>query len=133
VPTVLLVDDEPSMRRATRGFFLRAGFDVAEASSGGEALAYVESGGPVDAVVSDVLMPEGNGVVFYDLLVLHAPRLLQRVVFFTGAAIDPEVHAPIEQRGVPLISKLDDMRLVVDAVRLALIRAARAEAAQPSS
>lgn len=131
VPTVLLVDDEPSMRRATRGFFERAGFAVAEASSGGEALAYVENGGAADAVVSDVLMPEGNGVIFYDLLVLHAPRLTHRVVFLTGAAIDPEVHAPIEQRGVPLISKLDDLRLVVDAVRLALLRAGRERAAQP--
>jgi hypothetical protein len=43
------------------------------------------------------------------------------VVFLTGAARDPEVHGPIEARGVPLISKLNDYRLVVDAVRVALL------------
>jgi len=32
------------------------------------------------------------------------------------------VHDPIEQRGVPLVSKLDDLRLVGDAVRVALLR-----------
>jgi hypothetical protein len=49
-----------------------------------------------------------------------------RVVFLTGAARDPKVHAPIEQRGVPLLAKTDDLRLVVDAVRLALLKRAPA-------
>jgi hypothetical protein len=32
------------------------------------------------------------------------------------------VHQPLEQRGVPLISKLDDLQIVLDAVKLALLR-----------
>jgi hypothetical protein len=32
------------------------------------------------------------------------------------------VHQPLEQRGVPLINKLDDLTIVVDAVRLVLLR-----------
>jgi DNA-binding NarL/FixJ family response regulator len=82
----------------------------------------VVEAGDVDAVVSDVLMPEVNGVAFYDSLVSRVPELLHRVVFLTGAARDPQVQVPIEQRGVPLISKLDDFSLVVDAVRLALLQ-----------
>jgi len=104
-----------------RGYFERSGFAVLEAGSGAEALRVVEAG-DVDAVVSDVLMPEVSGVAFYDSLVSRVPELLHRVVFLTGAARDPKVHAPIEQRGVPLISKLDDFSLVVDAVRLALLQ-----------
>jgi len=110
------------MRRAMRAFFERAGFAVVEAPSAAEALGHVEQGGPADAVVSDVLMPEVNGVAFYDRLMEVAPHLVNRVVFLTGAARDPRVHGPIEQRGVPLISKMDDLRLVVDAVRIALLR-----------
>ena len=117
-----MVDDEPSMRRALRAFFERAGFVVAEAASAGEALGYLGEGRPADAVVSDVLMPGLGGVEFYDRLQEAAPHLAHRLVFLTGAARDPRVHAPIEQRGVPLICKLDDLRLVVDAVRLALLR-----------
>ena len=122
--TILVVDDEPSMRRALRAFLERAGFDVVEAASAEQALGYLGAARPADAVVSDVLMPEVSGVDFYDRLRDASPQLANRVVFLTGAARDPRVHAPIEQRGVPLISKMDDLRLVVDAVRLALLRRA---------
>ncbi len=110
------------MRRAMRAFFEKGGFRVEEAASAAEALRHIGEGKPADAVVSDVLMPEINGVDFYDRLMEIAPQLLHRVVFLTGAARDPRVHGPIEQRGVPLISKMDDLRLVVDAVRVALLR-----------
>ena len=77
---------------------------------------------PIDAVVTDVLMPQVSGLSFYEMLVARAPHLARRVVFLTGAASDPAILGPIEQRGVPLLSKLDDFRLVVDAVRVALLR-----------
>ena len=80
------------------GYFERSGYAVLEAGSGAEALRVVEAG-DVDAVVSDVLMPEVNGVAFYDSLVSRVPELLHRVVFLTGAAKDPKVQVPIEQRG----------------------------------
>jgi CheY-like chemotaxis protein len=121
VKTVLLVDDEPSMRRALRAFFERAGFAVEEAESARAALEHVRAGRQADGVVSDVLMPDVNGVAFYDQLISLAPGLANRVVFLTGAARDPKVHAPIEARGVPLLSKMNDLRLVVDAVRVAML------------
>lgn len=120
--TVLVVDDEPSMRKALRAFLERAGFAVVEADSSAAALRRFSQGPGADAVVCDVLMPGESGIAFYDALLEHSPALANRVVFLTGAASDPRVHAPIEQRGVPLISKIDDLRLVVDAVRLSLVR-----------
>ena len=122
MPTVLLVDDEVSIRKALRAFFERAGFTVAEAPSAGAALEALAGNQGLDAVVIDVLMPEVNGLAFYDSLVAQAPQLAGRVVFLTGAAKDPAVIEPIEQRGVPILSKLDDFRLVVDAVRVAMLR-----------
>ena len=92
-----------------------------EAASGRAALDLLDGGPPIDAMVVDVVMPELSGLAFYDELSLRAPQLASRVVFFTGSQ-DPKVHGPIEQRGVPVISKLDDFRLVVDAVRVALLR-----------
>ncbi|MBK8002511.1 MAG: response regulator [Gemmatimonadetes bacterium] len=120
--TVLVVDDEPSMRKALRAFFERAGFTVLEADSSAAAKRIFAEGPGADAVVCDVLMPGETGIAFYDALLETSPRLADRVVFLTGAAGDPRVHAPIEQRGVPLISKIDDLRLVVDAVRLSLLK-----------
>ncbi len=110
------------MRRALRAFFERAGFGVEEAASAKAALEHLANGGAADGVVSDVLMPEINGLAFYDRLLEVNPDLANRVVFLTGASGDPRIHGPIEQRGVPLLSKTDDLRLVVDAVRVALLR-----------
>jgi CheY-like chemotaxis protein len=120
--TVLLVDDESSVRRALRKIFEKGGLTVREADSGRNALEAIASDGSIDAVVSDFLMPEVNGLDFYDALVASAPHLQHRVVFLTGAARDPMVHDPLEQRGVPLINKLEDLEIVLDAVKLALLR-----------
>ena len=122
MPTVLLVDDESVVRRALRKIFEKGGLTVREAESARGALEAIATDPGIAAVVSDFLMPETNGLDFYDVLVSVAPHLRHRVVFLTGAARDPMVHRPLEQRGVPLINKLDDLQIVLDAVKLALLR-----------
>lgn len=122
MPTVLLVDDESAVRRSLRKVFENGGLSVREAESGRGALDAIAAHKDIDAVVSDFLMPELNGLDLYDALVAVAPHLKNRVVFLTGAARDPKVHNPLEQRGVPLINKLEDLHIVMDAVKLALLR-----------
>lgn len=121
MPKILVVDDEASVRSSLRKLLERGGFEVREAASGRAALETI-AGETIDAVVSDFLMPELNGIEFYDQLVALVPHLQRRVVFLTGAASDSSVHVPLEQRGVPLIHKLDDPQLVVDAVRLLTLK-----------
>src|SRR5882724_7943466 len=122
MPTVLLVDDEAAVRSALRKIFERAGLQVREAASGMSALEIIAGAPEIAAVVCDYVMPEIDGLALYDELIARAPHLRHRVVFLTGAARDPTVHRPLEQRGVPLIYKLDDLAIVLDAVRLALLR-----------
>jgi CheY-like chemotaxis protein len=122
--TVLLVDDERAIRTALRRIFERGGLTVREADSGRDALDAVADDPAISAVVSDFLMPELDGLDFYDALVARSPHLRNRVVFLTGAARDPTVHQPLEERGVPLINKLEDLSIVLDAVRLVLLRPA---------
>jgi CheY-like chemotaxis protein len=120
--TVLVVDDDDDIRRVLRRMLEQAGHRVVEAASADAALLSVTGDHPPDAVVSDVLMPGKTGLKFYEELVAKAPSLRQRVVFLTGAASDRGVHDKIEALGVPLLAKLDDLQLVVDAVRFALLR-----------
>jgi CheY-like chemotaxis protein len=122
-PTVLLVDDESSVRSALRKIFERGGLSVREAESGRDALEALADDPSISAVVSDFIMPELDGLDFYDALVARSPHLRNRVVFLTGAARDPTVYQPLEDRGVPLINKLEDLSIVLDAVRLVLLRA----------
>jgi response regulator RpfG family c-di-GMP phosphodiesterase len=59
---VLVVDDEPSIRKALRRE-LRAKFDVLEAANYDEALALLRSTPQIEAVISDVEMGHGPGGV----------------------------------------------------------------------
>jgi CheY-like chemotaxis protein len=103
--------------------FERGGLTVLEAESGRDALDALNNHQDIAAVVSDFMMPELDGIDFYDALVTRSPHLRNRVVFLTGAARDPTVHQPLEERGLPLISKLEDLSIVLDAVKLVLLRA----------
>ena len=59
---VLLVDDEPVVLRVATRMLQRLGFDVVPATNGLEALSYLgASGGGVDLVILDVLMPVKDG------------------------------------------------------------------------
>jgi CheY-like chemotaxis protein len=122
MPTVLVVDDERAIRTALRRIFERDGLTVREADSARDALDTLADDPNIAAVVSDFLMPELDGIDFYDALVARSPHLRHRVVFLTGAARDPTVHQPLEERGVPLINKLEDLSIVLDAVKLVLLR-----------
>ena len=59
-PTVLVADDEPSVRMTVRVHLERAGYDVVEAADGQQALSQATSGA-CELVLLDVLMPEMNG------------------------------------------------------------------------
>jgi two-component system, OmpR family, response regulator MprA len=58
---VLVVDDEPQLRRALERALKLEGYEVELAADGDEALRSV-GGGPLDAIVLDVLMPKVDGL-----------------------------------------------------------------------
>jgi CheY-like chemotaxis protein len=61
MPRVLVVDDDPIMRRAMRKHLEAAGFEVCEASDGLEAIEQTSIVKP-DLVILDVAMPRLNGI-----------------------------------------------------------------------
>lgn len=79
---VLLVDDEPVLRRVMRRALERAGLEVVEAGNGHEALEVVRQQ-YLDAVVSDVRMPELGGLELLERLLEHDPDL--PVVLVSGS------------------------------------------------
>jgi two-component system, OmpR family, KDP operon response regulator KdpE len=61
MPRVLVVDDEPQIVRGLKVILRRAGYDVDAAETRAEALDAV-SVRPPDAMVLDLVLPDGNGV-----------------------------------------------------------------------
>jgi two-component system alkaline phosphatase synthesis response regulator PhoP len=59
-PRLLVVDDEPLLVNLTRYLLEHAGFEVATAGNGAEALALVRAQ-PFELVLSDLMMPVMDG------------------------------------------------------------------------
>jgi two-component system, cell cycle sensor histidine kinase and response regulator CckA len=90
---ILVVDDEPSVRRFAARALSEEGFAVLEAADGQEALAAVEAGG-ISALVSDIVMPRLNGVQLMEALARSHPQL--PVVLMSGYA-----PGELEGLGIP--------------------------------
>jgi DNA-binding NtrC family response regulator len=70
---ILIVDDEPGIRKLLTAAFARAGYEVHSAASAADAIAICESG-HFDALLSDVRMPPGmNGHELVRELMAFAP------------------------------------------------------------
>jgi DNA-binding NtrC family response regulator len=69
---ILFVDDEPFVLSALSRL-LRRDYDVVTAPGGGEGLAAIRQGPPFAAVVSDLRMPEMDGMTFLEEVRQLAP------------------------------------------------------------
>lgn len=82
-PVVLVVEDEPLMRRFLRAALPLHGYQLQEAATGLEAIAMVERAVP-DLVLLDLGLPGARGRAAFDLVAAHCGKA--PVVIVTGAA-----------------------------------------------
>src|SRR6185436_8871206 len=81
--TILVAEDEPDVRAVIGRLLRLAGYDVLTAADGKQALARArEYKGPIDLLITDVVMGELGGVDLARELGAERPRL--RVLFITG-------------------------------------------------
>ncbi len=59
---ILVVDDEADIREYLRGLLESVGYRVSEASGGRAAWKIVEIDSSIELVITDILMPEGDGM-----------------------------------------------------------------------
>jgi DNA-binding NtrC family response regulator len=69
---ILVVEDEENARVALTKILVNEGFDVASAGNGREALDYLRSR-DVELIITDLNMPEMNGLLFLRELNLRHP------------------------------------------------------------
>ncbi|MBA2627524.1 MAG: response regulator [Gemmatimonadales bacterium] len=123
--TILVVEDEAAVRALTQRTLREAGYAVLEAGNGREALALVEDGATrVDAVVTDVVMPDMGGS---DLRIeLRRLRPDLRVLSMSGYPSEE-----VQQRGLlgpddPFLQKPFTPQALTRALRAVLETAPRA-------
>lgn len=78
---VLIVDDEPAIRDTCKQFLVNEGHEVHTADSGLMALEMVEAS-TFDVILSDIVMPEMNGIGLLAQLVEICPNT--KMILFTG-------------------------------------------------
>jgi PAS domain S-box-containing protein len=120
-PRVLIVDDDESVRRTLTRLLRRASFDVEDAATGASAIEKL-SGRPFDVIISDIQMPDGDGIAL-----LRAVRRIDLdvpVLLITGEPDVQSAAAAVELGAFRFLTKPFDNEAIVRLVQ----RAARANA-----
>jgi two-component system cell cycle sensor histidine kinase/response regulator CckA len=102
--TVLVVEDEPSVRALAVRILRERGYTVIEASNGKDALRTAhEYAGEIHLVLTDVVMPEMNGKVLVSQIKAARPGI--RALFVSGYTDNAVVHHGILEPSVAFLQK----------------------------
>jgi CheY-like chemotaxis protein len=104
--TILLVEDEPTVRALAVQILRQQGYRVLEAATGEEALRIANHGGPemeIHLLVTDVVMPGLGGRELVDRLEVDRPGM--KVLFLSGYAGEAIAHHGILEAGLTLLQK----------------------------
>jgi len=101
---ILLVDDEPDIRRSISRYLSRTGWQVDLADSGEEGLRLLALG-EYAVVVCDLRMPGMSGHEFYRRLQALESPAVARLIFMTGDVLSPEASRLLQEAARPVLSK----------------------------
>jgi DNA-binding NtrC family response regulator len=117
---VLVIEDEPSVLAFVRTALERAGYQVATAENGAEALRLLEHQSYF-GVVSDMRTPGGvDGADVHDWITAHRPELVSRVIFITGDIVNEETAATLRRTGAACVEKPFRVQQLLDVVHSVL-------------
>jgi two-component system cell cycle sensor histidine kinase/response regulator CckA len=103
--TLLVVEDEPSLRHLACGVLEAQGYEVLTATNGQDALqvAREHKGSPIRLVITDVIMPQMGGKVMAEWLKTIYPNL--RILFTSGYTDDAIVQHGVLEPGIAFLPK----------------------------
>jgi DNA-binding response OmpR family regulator len=113
-PAILLVEDDPALRRQLAALLIASGFSVSRAADHRRARAIIEAGGPLDLMMTDLVLPTGiSGFTLARLARMRRPDL--KILYFTGHDLPEDVGesaGPILKKPLdrdPLLATIDGL------------------------
>lgn len=104
-PRVLVIDDEPAVRRTLERALAHLGYQAVGAADGDTAYAILAEGG-IDAVLLDINMPVMSGPELFIAIARRWPTLQHRVCLMSGDMLDSDRERwPEELRACPTLLK----------------------------
>ena len=117
--TVLVAEDEVAVRRLTKRILERQGYQVLEARDGRHAIELAtRHAGPIDLLLTDMVMPEMNGRALAEQLCRLRPSL--RVLYMSGYTDDDIVRRGMLGPGTGFLEKPFTPDMLARAIRVAL-------------
>ncbi|HYL92507.1 MAG TPA: response regulator [Alphaproteobacteria bacterium] len=111
-----MVEDEEHLRQVCTEVLIRFGYKVLLASNGKEALALSEGhSGQIDLLLTDVVMPEMNGLELAETLLASRPGL--KVVFISGFPRGMLSHDGGVKPGTVLVAKPFTIKVLMSKLR----------------
>jgi CheY-like chemotaxis protein len=115
----LIVDDEPEVAQTLADILGNGQYRIDVAESGQAALERLQKT-DYSLILSDIRMPNMDGMELYRRLKILKPALAERVILVTGDSLSPSVLAFLDESGRPRIEKpfspADIRRLVAAAL-----------------
>ena len=108
--SILIVDDNPAMATSLTDVLAFKGYGVYEAHSGAQALEILREH-PVDLLITDVIMPEMNGVALYLETRKTHPTLT--TFFMTAYAADDLIQQGMKEGIRTVLNKPLDIDLLL--------------------
>src|SRR5713226_9904091 len=100
---ILIVDDEPDILGLFTVILVGAGHAVTTANGGVPALGVLDSGQPLDLMVTDIMMPGLNGYNLAQMAKLRRPSV--KILYMSGYHETADVMCKLGDRLGKLLSK----------------------------
>jgi two-component system, cell cycle sensor histidine kinase and response regulator CckA len=102
--TILLVEDDPSVREVTRSSLVSYGYEIITAENGNDALKkYKSNSRNIDLLLTDVIMPQMGGRELAEKLLDLNPNL--KILYFSGYTDDNIIKRGVMDDGMEFIQK----------------------------
>jgi signal transduction histidine kinase len=119
--TILVLEDEVAVRKLVQAMLGKQGYTILEADNPVEALRQCkEHAGPIDLLVTDVVMPGMGGRQVAELAVQDRPAL--KVLYMSGYTSDAIAHHGVLESGVAFLQKPFSSETLLQRVREVLNR-----------